>query len=155
MAIGQKVNLPGWKKSKGATGFVDLSEGEYDFNITEAVVRPRKNNAPGVNVWVKLEVLAGPPQKDGRAAKGMKANTFFDIKGADDPALGDTDPKDQFALHDLKALALAAGLEFQGDTVDFNAFAGQKVHAKVVHTPNKNDSSKFFVNYRDWAPLEE
>lgn len=155
MAIGQKVNLPGWKKSKGTTGFVDLAEGEYDFNIVEAVVRDRKNNAPGFNVWVKLEVISGPPQKDGRAAKGMKANTFFDIKGAEDPKLGDTPVEEQFALHDLKSLALAAGLEFKGDTVDFGAFAGQQVHAKVVHTPNKQDSSKFFVNFRDWAPIKE
>lgn len=155
MAIAQKVNLPGFKKSKGSTGFVDLAEGEYDFQIIEAIARERKDHAPGVNIWVKLDVLAGPPQKDGRPAKGMKANTFFDIKGADDPKLGDTPVEDQFALHDLKALTLAAGLEFRGDTVDFPAFAGQQVHAKVVHTPNKNDASKFFVNYRDWAPIEE
>ena len=151
-------NVPGFKASKGQSGFTRLDAGSYDFKCLACTVKEDEKSP--TDIWTfKFEVLKGPPQADGSAAKGKIHYEFVRIKQEkhpdydplwDDPASG----KSQMGVDQMKSMALAMGVNGKGNSLNPDAFAGQTCGADLVHTPNKKKEGEFFVNSRNWLPAE-
>lgn len=148
-----RANIPGLKKSTGLKSFAPLSEGEYELQIKEWKEKEDKNHAPIDIYGFTFEVLAGPPQADGSAAKGRKFWNDFRIKRAEHPDMTGKDPGDQMGVDELKSFIVAAGIELKGDSVNFDSAVGLEVGAKIVQTPAKT-GDKIFNNVREWFAVE-
>lgn len=133
-----RMTVPGLKASTGISEFLPLVAGDYIFAISKVEVKPPKNPAP-MDVWhFSFEVLEGPKQANGKAAKSCKH--WITIKQPMHPAY---DPEKTYAVDELKSIIVAAGVTIgKNDDINPDSFAGLKIKARVTQVPNYADASK-------------
>jgi hypothetical protein len=134
--------------------FEKLVDGEYVFETTKFETQALYNNAPGVRYALTCKVLEGPPQADGKAAKGKVHWVNFDIKSEDHPDMAGKDPGEQISVGELKSFLNAAGVEIKGDSFTLESCVGCQVSARVSRTASKAGDGKVYVNTRNWKSAE-
>lgn len=150
-----KVTVPGLKGSTGMKGFQPLVDGDYLLECQSVGINPPKNGAPA-DVWgFTFKVLEGPPQGDGKVAKGLSYKEWVtilqDIHPSykpewDDPSSG----KSQFSVDQLKSMCIAMGVAPKGDTLDPAAFNGQKCRVHLSIQKDKDNPDTLRQRSSNW-----
>jgi hypothetical protein len=150
-----RVTVPGIKNSNGMKGFQPLVDGDYMVQCTAVTISPPKNNAPA-DVWCFVfNILEGPPQGNGKIAKGLPYKEWItilkDIHPSykaewDDPDSG----KCQFSVDQLKSLCIAMGVAPKGDTLEPSAFNGQKCRVHLSIQKDKDNPDTLRQRSNNW-----
>lgn len=121
--------VPGFKASTGMKSFEPLVDGEYELQVKTLEVKPPKKPSP-TDVWTfEFNVLAGPPQADGKAAKGRRYMEFVSIMQEEHPSFPEWG---HIGVDQLKSMALALGVTGKGDQLNPEAFVGTQMKAHIV-----------------------
>jgi len=149
-----RVMVPGLKASAGTKSFDPLSPGEYTGVVRKLEIKDPKNMSP-TDVWTfELEILSGPPQMDGKTAKGRKAWHRVNIFREEHPSYKAewSDPKSgqtQMGVDELKSMVIAFGVEIKGDSLNPDSFIGLEAGFEVVQTTDK-ESGKIYSNCKNF-----
>jgi len=134
-----KVNVPGLKNSTGMKPFEPLATGRYGMKIMALKIEPAKSGAP-TNVWkFEAQILDGPDQDDGQAAKGRKF--YFNVNIMDPEKHPDFEKNGHWGIDELKSICLAFGVAPKGDTLDPDAFLGTEGTADVIRKLEKDQNT--------------
>lgn len=141
--------IPGFKASTGMKAFEPLVDGDYVLKCTKVEVKPPKNPSPS-DVWsFQFDVVSGPPQADGKPAKGRKYFEFVTIMHEEHPSYR----PDQMGVDQLKSMALAMNVTTKGDSLNEESFVGQECSCHITVEIGKNDG-KPRNRGRSWQSAE-
>ena len=151
-------SVPGLKASTGMKAFEPLVDGDYKLHCEKCEVKDPKNPSP-TDVWTfTFKVLEGPPQADGKSAKGRRYMEFVNIMRPEHPSYKTewSDPKSgqtQMGVDQLKSMMMAMGVASKGDQLTTEAFAGTTCKAHITVEIGKNDG-KPRNRGRAWAAAD-
>ena len=120
--------VPGFKASTGIKEFTPLVDGDYELECVKCEVKDPKNPAP-LDVWTfTFNVISGPPQTDGKPAKGRRYMEWVSVMQEEHPQF---EQYGYIGVDQLKSMALASGVQGKGDAINPEAFAGTKMTAHI------------------------
>lgn len=120
--------VPGFKASNGVQSFKPLVDGEYTLECQGVEIKDPKNPAP-LDVWAfTFKVLSGPPQEDGKPAKGKSYKEWVSIMREEHPQFEEFG---HIGVDQLKSMAVAMGVQSKGDSLNPEAFSGCKMTCHI------------------------
>ena len=124
------VKVPGLKGSKGMVPFEAYAPGKYKVEINAVKLTEKENEkGKGVSWEFKSTILDSPEQANGKAADGRPYTFRIYLM---DETHSSYEEWHHIGVDELESLRMACGIDKKGDSIDPDAFVGEKAVITVA-----------------------